>query len=60
VVFGGRVVGTWSSEKGNIVPDLWEKVPKTRLKEELERVREVPPDPAPQPMSSGRSSRRIG
>jgi hypothetical protein len=30
-----------------IVPDLWEKMPKARLKEELERVRQVPPDPAP-------------
>lgn len=47
MVFGGRVVGTWSREKGNIVPDLWEKVPKARLEEELERVRRVPPAPAP-------------
>jgi hypothetical protein len=38
VVLGGRVVGTWSSEKGAIVPNLWERVPKARLKEELERV----------------------
>jgi hypothetical protein len=47
VVLGGRVVGTWSIEKGDIVPDLWEKGPTTRLKEELERVRQVPPYPAP-------------
>jgi hypothetical protein len=41
VVFGGRVVGTWASEKGAIVPDLWERVPKAALRDEIERIGEV-------------------
>jgi DNA glycosylase AlkZ-like len=42
IVLGGRVVGTWSYEKDEVGTDLWEKVPRTRLQEELERVRRVP------------------
>ena len=38
VVVGGRVVGTWSAEKGTITLALWDDAPKKALDREVDRV----------------------
>ncbi len=38
VVLDSRVVGAWSLEKGEVRTDLWQRVPKAALSQEIERV----------------------
>lgn len=52
MIHRGRVVGTWSLERGEVSVELRERVPKAALAEEIERVERAP--------TSLRMSERVG